>query len=157
MADKTNVVVKIQYNDFAIPGVDLGAKTNVTRSAEVIRSEAAVKVPRKFGQLANSLMWTGPDGEKDGFNKAGGSETAPSEQELTIKPKAKEIAAYVGTNSDHWYPEFGTRYQAAQPFLRPAVAEATGSTETQIQAQFGKLAMAEEFIKRKKRFEELKG
>lgn len=28
---------------------------------------------------------------------------------------------YVVTGTDHWiFPEFGTRYQAAQPYIRPA-------------------------------------
>ena len=29
---------------------------------------------------------------------------------------------YVVTGTDHWiFPEFGTRFQAAQPYIRPAV------------------------------------
>lgn len=42
---------------------------------------------------------------------------------LTHTVKAKEQAAYIGTNVEYAaYVELGTQHQSAQPYLKPAVA-----------------------------------
>jgi len=50
-----------------------------------------------------------------------------------IDPKAKyTVIGYVGSPLDYAiYQEFGTRYMRPQPFLRPAIAVATGSSTAQ--------------------------
>lgn len=72
--------------------------------------------PVDEGLLRNSTMAKGP-GFEYGFNESA-MDKAPGDQRLDLP--TKEGTAVFGTASDHWYPEFGTSRQAAQPFIRPA-------------------------------------
>ncbi len=79
-------------------------------------AQAKALAPVDYGQLRNSLsvatidsnyMLNDSEGEKaDAINTEG----------------LKEGEYYIGSNSDHTiFQEYGTIYQPAQPFLRPAV------------------------------------
>ncbi len=78
----------------------------------VIRVSAAAKAlsPVDTGNLRGSLMWKVP-------GKTGGHEEGP---QVVEEPSKKD--GLVGSAVDYAaYVEFGTRKQAAQPYLRPAV------------------------------------
>jgi len=132
-------------NIFAKAGGEKGAIDVSIQTAIKIHSEAVQNCPTKAGQLKNSLMWK-TKGENGGFNTQS-KESAPEGHRLTTKDEEKVV--YVGTNSDHWYPEFGTRYMAARPFLRPAVDAVRGASAQAIAKKWGVKAMEEEFKKRK--------
>jgi HK97 gp10 family phage protein len=81
------------------------------------------------GQTKNGIMYkvskpdarfkTGISKKKGGFNDSPGE---PAENELTIDAGVNQ--AVVGVNNDHaMYVEYGTRYMAPQPFLRPAALD----------------------------------
>lgn len=142
----SETTVKITYNDFAASGANKGAYQNILATCAKIHAQAVSFCPVDEGQLKNSLMFKVED-KSEGFNSQGG-ETAPADQEISLKPK--ELEGYIGTNSDHWYPEFGTRYQVAQPFLRPAgEAVMKGSDLQNIVKKYGREAMEEEYKRRK--------
>jgi len=73
--------------------------------AELVRSTAAHKAPRLTGKLADSM---------------------------TVKVEqggVAEVRALIGPGKDAFYGryvEFGTKYQPARPFLRPALDEKQG-------------------------------
>ena len=136
---------EITINEFAKNGAALGIKNSSIELALKVRNQAVALCPVDKGQLKNSIMVKSKDTEK-GFNDAGG-ESAPDYQRLNVSPKDNEV--FVGTNSDHWYPEFGTRNMAAQPFLRPAIEIALGGEAISIAKKYCNDAMAEEFMKRK--------
>jgi len=47
---------------------------------------------------------------------------------VTEQDESGQICGYVGSDKDYAiYPEFGTEYQVAQPYLRPAVDEVVSS------------------------------
>lgn len=141
-------VVKITRNDFAVSGGELGIKQGIIGAATRIRGQAVALCPVDFGQLRNSIMWITAE-EDGGFNSQPG-EKAPASHKLT--PPTQQNVALVGTGSDHWYPEFGTRFQIAQPFLRPAMELTVKSGEAaEIAVKYGREAMEEEFRKRKTR------
>jgi HK97 gp10 family phage protein len=76
------------------------------------------------GQLRNSIMYR--SSEKEGGFNVGGRKQAES----PITPRPKEGQGFVGTNLLHAiYNEFGTRYMAAVPFLRPAIAIQASGTD----------------------------
>jgi len=133
-------------NIFAESGAKKTIKQLTIESCIRVHAEAVLKAPFRYGQLRNSLMWKISDG-KGGFNQAGG-ESAPSDQELTSIPKKDE--GYVGTNSSYAHHlEFGTKYMAAQPYLRPAADAVKGAKANEIMRKWGQKAMKEEFEKRK--------
>ena len=69
------------------------------------------------GQLRNSVMSRSRIKE-GGFNDKP-KEKAPADAKIT--PEPNDLEAYVGTNLFYAeYVEYGTRYMAPQPFLRPA-------------------------------------
>jgi hypothetical protein len=142
MADNSEVTITI--NDFAQNGAALGVFETSLATAIRIHAQAVLLQKPKTGQLKNSLMVTSKKGEY-GFNTAG-QEPAPVDQKLSVKPKQDEV--YVGTNSDHWYPEFGTRHQIANPFLRPAV-EMVRNNLSDLPKKYAVKAMQDEFKKRK--------
>lgn len=142
--------VKITQNVFAIKGAGKGLRQSIIETMVKIHAQGTTLAPKDKAQLANSLMWT-IKGEEGGFNSGqvgrNSSELAPLSDRLTVKPD--EETGYVGTNSDHWYPEFGTRNQKAQPFLRPAAEIVAGGNAEAIAKKYGTEAMQEEFNKKK--------
>ena len=137
--------ITITKNEFAIEGGEETVRKLITQTGIQVHAQAVTLCPVDKGQLRNSLMWktSWSDG---GFNSQGG-DSATTDSRLDVQPKKDE--GYVGTNSDHWYPEFGTRHQVAQPFLRPAAEIVQGSKAADIAKKYGKEAMKEEFAQRK--------
>lgn len=116
-------------------------------------------VPRDTGELQNTIMGVtgglvgGYPSKQFGFNESSGKK-APEDQRLSIQPP--QNTAIVGTGSDHWYPEFGTRKQVAQPFLRPAIAYFRGGNALQLVAKFCRAEMEQQFKAGKRQFTEYK-
>lgn len=111
--------VKITRYIFEINGALNGAGESASQTALKVAAQAKAFCPRKFGQLTNSIMIKKANNNTALFNDGSGDQLAPAKHKISITPEKGSV--FVGTNSDHWYPEFGTRYQAAQPFLRPAI------------------------------------
>ena len=114
MADGNEVIMVINGKPFL--GIEEGNKRGLLQSAIYVSNQAKALAPVDLGQLRNSIMYKVNKSEKGGFNDSGGEQ---AELELTVE--SKEGEGYVGSNLDYaTYQEFGTRYQNAQPFLRPA-------------------------------------
>lgn len=151
------VSVEIVKNIFAKKGAKETAKGSILKTCEKVVAYAKALCPIDFGQLANSISYTTVnknggfnDGTVSGTNNKGagtGDLQAPDNHKLTLIPNNE--TGYAGTNSDHWYTEFGTRYMAAQPFLRPSKEIAQGAALKRIVKLFGQAAMQKEFRKRK--------
>lgn len=140
--------VRIIKNLFARKGAEEGAKKVVLESCIKIRANAVRLCPEDKGQLKNSIMYKTRETD-GGFNEAGGEQLAPENHRLEVNPSG--IEGYVGTNSDHWYPEFETRYRPANPFLRPAFDLFKGASAQEVAKKWGPEEMARQFAKRKKR------
>ena len=155
--------ISVTVNEFARKGAMLGLERSNFETAVEISAQAKALCSVDYGQLRNTIMAKSAKEEK-GFNKSPGGggggltpggnprkgtggESAPQGDKLSVSPKGPE--AYAGTNSDHWHPEFGTRFQEAQPFLRPAGDAVRGVSAKEIGLKYGREAMAEEFRKRK--------
>ena len=83
--------------------------------------------PVDDGRLRNSIMWSIPQ-LKGGFNNSAGEK---ADKEIT--PKPQKLEGYVGSNTEYSiYQEFGTRYMAAQPYLRPAIEFVRTGDKTEI-------------------------
>jgi len=136
--------VEVTRNIFAIEGAFQGLKDSAYGVALQIGVQAKELSPVDFGQLRNSIMVKSVD-KDDLFNDS------PSEEKENKKVTTRTTGpdAVVGTNSDHWYPEFGTRYQRAQPFMRPAAEVVIGKDAGAVAKKYGKEAMQKEFLKRK--------
>jgi len=150
-------IVRVEKNIYALKGAEEGNRKGIIQACTLLNAQAKSLAPVDKGQLRNSLMWQVED-KKDGFNDGNG-EPAPSAQKLKYNENNRggRITGIQGTNSDHWYPEFGTRYQAAQPFERPAKEIVLdGGKAIEIAKKYSKEQMAIEFTKRKKEFKELK-
>ena len=137
-------MTKITFNEFAHDGAVAFLKEGGFATGLKVRAAAVRLCPVKYGQLKNSIM-VKQVGKEDGFNDAGG-DLAPSSHKLSVPVKTGETV--VGTNSDHWYPEFGTRNQEAQPFLRPAVDRVNGTDMRTVAKEYGAKTMAAAFRKR---------
>ena len=88
-----------------IQGAKGGAKEVVLKAAIKAQAQAKALVPVDTGSLRGSVSYKTFD-KKDG--------------NLSVSPKKNE--AYVGSNVGYAkYVEYGTRTQAAQPFLRPSL------------------------------------
>lgn len=137
--------VEITKYTFAEKGAREGTLAGILGLAYRVHAAAVALCPVDEGQLKNSLM-VKTDKEEELFNSAGG-ESAPADHKLTEKPGPDTVI--VGTNSDHWYPEFGTRYQVAQPFLRPAGEMAKGASAASVMRKYGREAMEAEYKRRR--------
>jgi hypothetical protein len=140
--------VRITKNLFALEGAQEGTKKVILESCIKIRTLALPLMAVDKGQYKNSAMYKTREVD-GGFNEAGGTELAPESHRLEVQPAG--IEGYVGTNSDHWFSEFGTRYQAPQPAWRPAKELFQGATAQEIGIKYGKEEMARQFARRKKR------
>lgn len=145
--------VRITFNEFAQNGAQEATRAVIVETMVRVRANAVALAPVDLGELRNSIMWRkgwGSDvfGSPDdgGFNEAGGEK---SQRPLPLEVDRDE--GIVGTNSDHWYPEFGTRFQVAQPFMRPAGDAVRGADASEIAKTWGPEAMKREYAKRKRR------
>ena len=110
------VTVEIIKKDMKIP-FDMGMNAGILESCIKVTTEAKSLAPFDEGRLRNSIMWKTSQ-HTGGFNDSSSDEKA--DKELTVKPKKAE--GFVGCNLEYAvYQEFGTRYMAPQPFLRPAL------------------------------------
>jgi len=141
--------VKIEKYIYAEKGAKDGLSKSILETLVKVHAKAVALCPVRQingGQLKNSLMIVTSEGDEF-FNTSGESEKAPANHKITLR--AGESFGYVGTNSDHWYPEFGTRFQVAQPFLRPAGEIAKGASAKETMAKYCRKEMLNEFAKRK--------
>ena len=98
-----------------------GTEAGIIETCIRVTREAVEQAPVKDGHLKNSIM----------YKTKMSASSAQGEPELTVTPKFLE--GYVGTALDYGtYQEFGTRYMAPQPFLRPAVALVYGADKDDI-------------------------
>jgi len=140
--------VTVEKYVYAQKGALNGLNQSILETLIKVHAQAVALCPvaqDSGGQLKNSLMIVTEKGEQ-GFNTSG-DEAAPSTHKLTVKSPVN--GGYVGTNSDHWYPEFGTRFQVAQPFLRPAGEGVKNGNMSPAVAKYCKIEMQKEFLKRK--------
>ncbi len=80
------------------------------------------------GRLRNSIMWKTKT-KNGGIDDSPGVDAPFRVEGVSIKSKE----AVVGFNLNYGvYQEFGTRYMKPQPFLRPSMAIAKGSSTTDI-------------------------
>lgn len=103
-----------------------GTNAGVLETCIKIATQAKVLAPVKDGRLRNSIMYR-TEFQEGMFNDSGGL-SAP--KKLDSQPKDNE--GYVGSNLEYAvYQEFGTRYMAPQPYLRPAglIVKGTGAGE----------------------------
>jgi len=147
--------VTLEKYVYANTGAQKGTRAGVLELLLKVRGQAVALCPVDKGQLRNSHM-VKIGNEKYGFNSESG-EKAPSDQQLTttLKDDDEVIEGAVGTGSDHWYPEFGTRYQVAQPHLRPAAEVATGSKGAEVMKKYCRDEMVKAF--KQKKYERLFG
>lgn len=162
------VSVKITKNEFANAGVQAGVRKSIIVACTKVTAQAKSLTPVDNGQLRNSIMWK-VSGDNGGFNEGGAGRAtggfkrkskkieatnAPPEDKISLRTYNRKQGliqeGYVGTNSDHWYPEFGTRHQRAQPFLRPAKELVMdGGKAAAIGVKYGREEMEKEYRKRK--------
>lgn len=125
--------MELTYTKFfdPIPAAEKGVELANMHVAAQFAAQAKALAPVDFGQLRNAIMYRTSVVE-GGFNERGGGSTsirkskkakgnATAEKKIDARPRKGE--AFVGINLDHAiYQEFGTRFQAPQPYLRPAIA-----------------------------------
>jgi len=140
--------VIINENTFALAGGEEGLKKAILETAIKVHANAVPNAPADTGALRNSIMWSTPWDGDGGFNTQP-KDKAPNSAKLEIRPQGLE--GIVGTNLSYAvYQEFGTRYQKAQPFLRPAGMAVRGASAAEIGKKYGREAKEEEFKQRKK-------
>lgn len=106
-----------------------GTNVGVLETCIRIATEAKLLAPvakENGGRLRNSIMYKTKF--QEGMLNDSGGLSAP--KKLDSQPKENE--GYVGTNLEYAvYQEFGTRYMAPQPYLRPAglIVKGTGAGE----------------------------
>ncbi len=109
-------------NGKPLKGLKEGNEATLEAVAALVTAQAKVlapvnKQPGMGGQLRNSIMWK-TNRDSGGFNDGSGD---VAQEEISVLPKPDE--AYVGVNLNYAiYQEFGTRYMAPNPYLRPAIA-----------------------------------
>ncbi len=134
----------LTINGHPFKGADLGNEKSIIEIANNVVAQAKALAPVNKqvgvgGQLRNSLMYK-TSLKEGGFNIGGGGESAP--EKIISQPTKGE--GYVGTNLEYSiYQEFGTRYMAPQPFLRPAIAVAANPSKSR---QILKKIEAEEML-----------
>lgn len=109
-------MIKVIKHGDAKAAVREGTKAGMIDCAIKVVSQAKAITPVQKGRLRNSIMWKSSDKE-GGLNNGGGAK-APA-----LDSKAGDMEVLVGSNVEYsTYQEFGTRYMAPQPFLRPSIA-----------------------------------
>ncbi len=103
----------IKYGDTSSM-IEKGNAKSILATAIAVASQAKALAPVDLGSLRNSIGYE-VDGKSGGYNQSGGERADP------MKTSPKKGEGQVGTSSDHAiFQEFGTKFQVAQPFLRPA-------------------------------------
>lgn len=140
--------VIIETFDFAKKGVIKGGANSAFALGLKVHANAVSLAPVNYGQLRNSLMVMS-NNKEEGFNSQP-KDKALNSDKLDISLKDNDVA--VGTNIEYAiYQEFGTKYQVAQPYLRPAGLAVRGASNQEIFKKFGREAMEKEFVQRKKK------
>ena len=100
----------IKYGDIN-KGINDGTSAIILDSVIRVANQAKSLAPVDLGLLKNSIMW-----------KVHGNNSSPGEApSISVSPKKDE--GFVGSAVVYSiYQEFGTRWMAPQPFLRPAIA-----------------------------------
>ena len=83
----------------------------------VAQAKAICPVGKEYGgRLRNSVMWKSND-------KSGGLNNGTGEKAEPLEEKVGDMDVVVGSNVEYagWI-EYGTRFMAPQPFLRPSIA-----------------------------------
>lgn len=137
--------VRITKNIFAQNGATNGLYASNLETALKIEANAKAACPVDFGELRNTIMTLSAK-EEHGFNDEPGQK-APEDQKLSVNPKGTDV--YTGTASDHWYPEFGTRFMEAQPFERPAGEIVAGSPPIQVIKKYNSDEMRKAFTRKR--------
>jgi HK97 gp10 family phage protein len=132
--------VSRKRNGDPIKAVDKAVENSNLAIGVAIASQAKLLTPVQFGQSRNSLSASSLK-ETKGLNDRPG-ENAPALDTQGLR--GDEV--YVGSNGDHFlFHEMGTKYQAAQPALRPAKEIIiNGKTATEIIEKYGREAMERE-------------
>lgn len=139
-------------NEFAREGAEQAMKAAIVQTAIAIEGQATALAPSDKGALRNSIMWEkGWSSDVFGFPNDGGFNTNGSTAQATSRINgANGLEAIVGTAIEYGvYQEFGTRFQKAQPFLRPAAERVRGVDAGTIARRWGKEAMEREFRNRR--------
>ena len=99
-------------------------------SAVLVEGECIVRCPVKTGHLRGSISRKVrlSSGRTEGTDKDGGLEGSPAE----------EGEALIGTNVSYApHVEYGTKFQSAQPFMRPGAVAAEASVKRIFQTRLG--------------------
>jgi HK97 gp10 family phage protein len=145
--------VVITKNIFARSGAEEAMKSAIVQTLIQVHANGVALAPVDLGQLRNSIMWRkswGSDSfgypSEGGFNSAGGEAATD-----TIEVPTGELEGVVGSAVEYaTYQEFGTRWMAAQPFMRPAADAVRGFSAAAIARKWGPEAMRREYAKRKR-------
>ncbi len=111
----------------------------VLEMAIKLANQAKLLAPVDLGQLRNSISVATKNQTGIELNKHGGEQAPPLKQDGLKGPDA-----YVGSNVEHAvHQEYGTMYQKAQPFLRPAKELVMdGATAEQVMKKWSNEEMA---------------
>ena len=140
--------MKVQVDRFTADPLtivkNVTSKSNLALGAELV-AQAKLLAPVDTGQLRNSLSATSPKRENLLLNDSEGEKGKP----LDVSGIQKDEV--FRTSSDHAvFQEFGTKYQPAQPFLRPAEEIVIQKKElADIFTRFSRQAMTNELQLRK--------
>lgn len=116
----------IKYGDIQKAFDEAAKKANIVIGMKLV-ARAKALAPVDMGRLRNSIMWKTPT-HKGGFNESGGE---PATEEIKASPKPLE--GYFGFNLNYGvYQEYGTRYMAPQPFMRPAIMLVRGESKDDV-------------------------
>jgi len=109
-------------------------------------SRAKALAPVDEGQLRNSLSTVDSSRRTQNLNRNSGEKAEPLDAS-----GLKKGEIYSGSSSDHAiFPEYGTRYMVAQPYIRPAAEMTfTGANGADVMKKYNSKAMASELKMRK--------
>jgi HK97 gp10 family phage protein len=122
--------VKVTINGDPIKGNTAGTIKSIITVATYVVNNAKALAPVDLGRLRNSIMYKLFDGSAHLFNNEDGGadygEPAEEREKISLNPE-NETTAYAGTNAEYAvYQEFGTKFMAPQPYMRPAGLLARG-------------------------------
>lgn len=124
--------VFLTTNDNELPGLLKSLDSGLLSGAISISGNAKALSAVDKGQQRNSIMYR--VGESTGNVVEGGFNDSPKEKaDSPITTNPSKGTAITGTNVEYAvYNEFGTKYMAAAPFLRPAAQIASGKDAVKI-------------------------
>lgn len=104
------VYAELQYVD-PLPSIEETLRSTLLEIADNVVAQAKSLCPVDTGELRNSIGWE-MEGKSGGF-----------EGDHKLDTPSEPLTCYVGSNVTYAiYQECGTRYMAAQPYMRPAIA-----------------------------------